>query len=1037
MPARSILDVDLSTVDMPKGTTVADPFKKKAGSASRRLRLLPSQWASKFIKIKGGDTGTVLSMDFSERKYLQRPYDTGSKKILLMTSRQTEKCVAIDTLVSLPNGRLVEAGSLKVGDYVATMTEEGKIEARRIVWVSPRRRKPSVRIETRQGHIICAATTHPMRAWDDWKEAGALTVGDRLAAVRRCGEFSGKAAPSKERIRLTAYLIGDGGTGSATLGFTNVPGPRLEEVKQDIASLGGTWRTYKKTKHKHSAIDLRFRHLPVLKGWLKEDSLLCKSAGKRIPAWVFDLSEADTALFLNRLWSTDGHVSQRTRSNYNIAYCSISLRLVEQVQALLWKFGIPSRIRKNWPSIYKKRGQRKFAYILNVETKAGITRFLNDVGALGKSENVPLPECDSNNNLDTFPIEIQELITRIIRSGPGTRRSGLFSAGLGRVLSYPPTYDTLRRYVDTFRKERLYDSGLIDELEQHIDSDLYWDRIKKITKLKAQECVDFEVEGTHNFVAAGLVTHNSTTLGNKLLANSAMRPMRTSLFVTPSAMQTKVFSNARLADIIDISPLIRGLTHKSLVMNILEKEFANKSKIYLRYAFLSADRIRGLSVNDIFVDEIQDMLWDLMPVIEESSSHHKERLFVYSGTPKTFDNTIENYWSKHSTQSEWVIPCEHHGTPNRPDSWHWNVLGVKNIGKFGPICDRCGHKLNPEHQMARWVEMNPGLPGKRPEFEGFRICRLMVPWYWKPDPHKENPHEQWDSILADQARYPTAQFLNEVMALSYDSGQKPLSRAEIMRLCDSKYVMDEDAVAKLALSYPLFMGLDWGTGEGGSYTVMFVGGYVRGDHNFQIVYAKRYDGQMVDPEPQLQDIERLIRKFRCKRIVADYGMGFMPNKRLTSVFGAKRIHQFQYAVRAPAKITFKASLYRYLVFRTPVMSDVINAVKAGKFRFPSWQVFEKPFSTDMTALRAEYSNTQRMIQYGKPRGVPDDSFHALVYCLCASFLGGMMRPDIMAPMQETGDGAAITSMEDHAIEEMEHFASMQSDPIDDMRGYSF
>ena len=516
-------------------------------------------------------------------------------------------------------------------------------------------------------------------------------------------------------------------------------------------------------------------------------------------------------------------------------------------------------------------------------------------------------------------------------------------------------------------------------------------------------------------------TEKSTTLGNKLLALSAMRPMYTSLFVTPSAMQTKVFSNARLADIIDISPLIRGLTHKALVMNILEKEFSNRSKIYLRYAFLSADRIRGLSVNAIFVDEIQDMLWDLMPVIEEASSHHKDRLFVYSGTPKTFDNTIENYWAKHSTQSEWVIPCERHGTPNKPDTWHWNVLGVKNIGKYGPVCDRCGKLINPEHPAAQWVEMNPGTKDKRPEFEGFRVCRLMVPWYWKPDKNKADPHEQWNTIIRDQERYPTAQFMNEVMAMSYDSGQKPLSRAEIMRLCDDDSLMDEDAVAKLAMSHPLYMGIDWGTGEN-AYTVLMVGGYTRGDTGFQIVFAKRYEGQLVDPEPQLADIDRLIRKFRCKKVVADYGMGFQPNKKLLSTFGPARIHQFQYVARSPGKIVYKGQMHRYLVFRTPVMADVINAIKVGKIRFPSWKVFERPFANDMLALRAEYSDSLRMIKYDKPRGITDDSFHALVYCLCASFFD-IRRPDIMAPIQESGDGAAQSAKEDYAMEEMEWHAS--------------
>ncbi len=518
-------------------------------------------------------------------------------------------------------------------------------------------------------------------------------------------------------------------------------------------------------------------------------------------------------------------------------------------------------------------------------------------------------------------------------------------------------------------------------------------------------------------------TEKSTTLGNKLLGLSAMRPMYTSLFVTPSAMQTKVFSNARLADIIDISPLIKGLTHKSLVMNILEKEFSNRSKIYLRYAFLSADRTRGLSVNSIFVDEIQDMLWDLMPVIEETSSHHKERLFVYSGTPKTFDNTIENYWSKHSTQSEWVVPCERHGTPKNPSSWHWNVLGIKNIGKRGPVCELCGKAISPEHPQAQWVQMNPGTPGKPVEFEGFRVCRLMVPWYWKPNHEKANPYEQWDSILSDQARYPTAQFMNEVLAMSYDSGTKPLSRAEIVRLCDDQYLMDEDSVALLGATTPLYAGIDWGTGEN-SYTVLTMGGYVRSDSGFQVVYAKRFEGTLVDPEPQLREIERLLRKFRFKYATVDYGMGFMPNKRLLSVFGPKKIHQFQYVAKAPAKIMYKAAMHRYIVFRTPVMSDVISAIKSGKVRFPAWSVFEKPFANDMLALRAEYSDTLRMIKYDKPRGIPDDSFHSFLYCLCASF-HDVRRPDIMAPIREGSTESGMQSMsEDAAMDEMEYIQSM-------------
>ncbi len=508
-------------------------------------------------------------------------------------------------------------------------------------------------------------------------------------------------------------------------------------------------------------------------------------------------------------------------------------------------------------------------------------------------------------------------------------------------------------------------------------------------------------------------TEKSTTLGNKIMAFSGMRANYTSLFVTPSAMQTTVFSRTRIDDIVEISPMLKGQAvprgappgSSTGTWNLLEKGWRNGSKIYLRYAFLNADRIRGLSANAVFCDEIQDLLQDVMPVIEETVSHHKNPVYVYSGTPKTFDNTIEHYWTNASTQSEWCIPCEHHGTPSEPGTWHWNVLGPKNLGLGGPICDRCGNSINPEHPQAQWVEMNPGA-----EFEGFRICRLMVPWYFK------NP-EKWGEILDAHKRYPTAQFMNEVMALSFDSGTKPLTRMEVIRACDDAYRMEESQVAELRSSSELYAGIDWGTGEN-AYTVFTVGGYTRGDSAFQILYSRRFDGPLVDPEPQMKEIIRLINLFRIKYVGCDYGMGFWPNKKLTQIYGAKRIHQFQYAARAPSKVIFKPRMMRYICFRTPLMSDIFNAIKDMKIRLPAWDVYQKPYAQDLFAIRSEYSDTMKMIKYDKPRGLTDDTFHSILYTMLASFFDHR-RPDIIAPIQENSEQAKRARAEEWAMEHID------------------
>lgn len=502
-------------------------------------------------------------------------------------------------------------------------------------------------------------------------------------------------------------------------------------------------------------------------------------------------------------------------------------------------------------------------------------------------------------------------------------------------------------------------------------------------------------------------TEKSTTVGNRLFARCGMRPGHSALFVSPSAMQTSVFSKARLNEIIDISPLIKAQTHEKLMNNLFEKHFANDAKIYLRYAFLTADRIRGLSVNDIFADEIQDLLSSVMPVIEETTSHHQETLFVYSGTPKSLDNNIHHYWSDNSTASEWCIPCEHHGLPNTPATWHWNILSEKNLGKKGPICDRCGKPINPEHPYARWVEMNK-LDNERITFEGYRICRLMVPWFWKNE-------TKWKEILAARERYPTAQFMNEVLAISYDSASKPISKLELIQACDSRYPNSLEKAREIAQSHTTFFGIDWGSGER-AFTVLTCGTYCRTDASFQIIFMMRFQGPLSDPIAQMDEIEHLIHLLRPKYVGTDFGFGFYQNKRLLSKFGNHRIFPFEYAPRLNMKLKYIPAMHRTIAFRTPLMADLFNALKRKKVRLPKWsgeQGIERPYGDDILNIHAEDSENLRMIKYDKPKGKTDDSFHATLYCLLASMLEHK-RPDIIAPFKEEEEALLSDYVSDDA-----------------------
>ncbi len=761
--------------------------------------ILPSQFTEFAFKMPTPG-GEYESFTFDGRKHLRRIYDTPAKRILLCCGRQVEKSEWIHALTLMSDGSWKPAGEIRVGDLVATLDVPrggALMTMGRVNWVSRRYFKPCIRIRSRQGHSAEVARTHPMRIWDGWKEAGAVRCGDRLAVVRRSGEF-GEAAIPLERVRLTAYLLGDGYIEKSP-SFCSLPGVKLDEFLSDLKSVGATYRIERSKKTK--AVSVRI-HKSVLSSWMEEDNLVgARSATKFVPSWVFALSKQDTALFLNRLWSTDGHVKRNNGSKYSIEYCSISKRLILEVQSLLWKFGIPSKIRVNWPALYKKRNIFKPAYILRVETQVGIKTFLEEVGALGKSENIRSPAVDPNNNRDTYPIEINDLIKDIIASNVSARKS-LRVAGLRATLKYPLTAQKLTDYLEYFEADAGFDSLLVAKLRAHLNPDIFWDSVESVQPLGELECVDFQVERTHNFVVGGFVTHNSTLLGNLAITYSCMVPAHRTLYVSPSATQTKVFSVDRIKEPLETSPILRAYTTSSLQQNVFEKQFANRSKITLRYAFLNADRCRGIPAWRLLIDEIQDILGDNIPVIEQCTSHAPEewRGFVYSGTPKGLDNVLEYYRSgtaknglPMSTMGEWMVPCDAHGGEG---GRFWNVLSEKNIQKKGLSCEKCHKLINPYHPDAQWAKQN-----KEGIYESYRIPQLMVPW------------RSWDDIMLDYGRYPRDRFYNEVLGISYDSGLRPLTRQQVRDCCKPDIRMhpdDLETYKPLSVGRPVFAGIDWG-----------------------------------------------------------------------------------------------------------------------------------------------------------------------------------------------------------------------------------
>jgi hypothetical protein len=485
----------------------------------------------------------------------------------------------------------------------------------------------------------------------------------------------------------------------------------------------------------------------------------------------------------------------------------------------------------------------------------------------------------------------------------------------------------------------------------------------------------------------GRQTEKSTGLSNVSLSYASLNVAFKVLYVTATAQQAAQFSVDRVREAIEISPILKSLTTTKMSQSVFFKQFLNRSQIRIRYAYLNADRTRGISADQILIDEVQDILSQNIPVIEQCASHSHWKLYRYSGTPKSMDNTIQIYWEQFSTQNEWAVPCTRH-MPT-----HYNILGEKNIGKKGPICDRCGKPIDPLGEGAQWVSMQPKTVANegRVTFEGFRIPQLMVPWIIR------DPVAWSDNILFAYNRYDRAQFYNEVLGLSYDSGVRPLTRQQLMACCEPSIDMAE-LDENIRKCDHVYAGVDWGTAENASYTVIVLGGYI--DGIFTIFYAHRFTGPDVEPPVQLDKIAKLLIHARFSIAGTDYGMGFDRNDFLARTFGINKIKKYQYVGKQKVKIKWEPSLRRYTVFRTEVMSDIFNAIKRGPqtIRFANWEQFQEPFGSDMLNIFAEYSRQSNMLQYDVSPGKSDDTFHAVLLCVLASMIE-RPRPDILIPLR--------------------------------------
>ncbi|MCB9111561.1 MAG: DNA polymerase III subunit alpha [Anaerolineales bacterium] len=414
-------------------------------------------------------------------------------------------------------GRLVKVedlyrGVVEIQETLSCNISTLKLKNQPVLNVMDNGVKPVFRLTTALGRTIEATGNHPFYTYNGWRNLEELQI-DEFIAVPRIIPVEGKQEWADHEAIALGHLLAEGNLCHPhSVYYYNQDMEQVndfikaaesfENVKCTIAMHKGTYSIYAARANK--------QYEPGIFTWAGKLGLLGKNARtKDFPASVFELNNRQIGLIISRMWDGDGHIDSRGRSLY---YATASQRLAQQLQHLLLRFGIISRLRTvEFP--YK---EGRIGYQVFITGYENINIFKEHMGCflISAKKTQALEELTASippvavGTKDIIPAAVKEHVRAAKDSSGLTWKEITATTGIA-PREFSPTNSAGKIGFGRTTLQRIGNYFDDPNIKRYAESEIYWDRIAYIEYVGEKQTYDLEIGETHNFVANDIIVHNS------------------------------------------------------------------------------------------------------------------------------------------------------------------------------------------------------------------------------------------------------------------------------------------------------------------------------------------------------------------------------------------------------------------------------------------------------------------------------------------------------------------------------------------------